>query len=225
MSAQILRTHTPAELALSEAFKAAAPCLPGGKSAGSLRDAAFAAFSAAGLPHRRLEDWHYTDLRHAMREALPLAAAPDAAALARVRARLAAEPMSGCRLVLVDGSFVADLSSPLPHGVAMRSLSDVLADVDADTMERATSRCAGSGRRRTTFGSFCCRPLTLRRDFRWRRSLARSLARALVHLTTTMRADLERAPFKFVFLQMALRLVVCYRSKARERARAIDERR
>ena len=134
MSAQILRTHTPAELALSEAFKTAASSLPGGKAAVSLRNAAFATFSAAGLPHRRLEDWHYTDLRHAMREALPLAAALDAAAIAGVRARLAAEPMSGCRLVLVDGSFVADLSSPLPQGVAMRRLSDVLADVDIDTM-------------------------------------------------------------------------------------------
>ena len=45
------------------------------------RRQAFEAYERAGLPHRRIEDWKYTDLRVLMREVLPLAAAPDAAAL------------------------------------------------------------------------------------------------------------------------------------------------
>ena len=43
------------------------------------RVAAFAAFEAEGLPTRRNEAWHYTDLRSAMTSAAPLAPAPDAA--------------------------------------------------------------------------------------------------------------------------------------------------
>ena len=52
------------------------------------RRQAFEAFERAGLPHRRIEEWKYTDLRALMREVLPLAPAPDAAALKRARAAL-----------------------------------------------------------------------------------------------------------------------------------------
>ena len=64
-------------------FTAARDRLPGNGKVLELRQQAFAAFEHAGLPHRRLEDWKYTDLRALMREVLPLAAAPDAAALQR----------------------------------------------------------------------------------------------------------------------------------------------
>ncbi len=40
-------------------------------------------FRAKGLPHRRIEDWKYTDLRALMREVAPPAPAPDKAALAQ----------------------------------------------------------------------------------------------------------------------------------------------
>jgi Fe-S cluster assembly protein SufD len=33
----------------------------------------FEAYERTGLPHRRIEDWKYTDLRALMREVLPLA--------------------------------------------------------------------------------------------------------------------------------------------------------
>ena len=42
-------------------------------------------FDAQGLPHRRVEEWKYTDLRALMRDAKPLAAPPDAAAKARAK--------------------------------------------------------------------------------------------------------------------------------------------
>ena len=35
------------------------------------RKAAIGAFAALGLPHRRIEEWKYTDLRSALKEALP----------------------------------------------------------------------------------------------------------------------------------------------------------
>ena len=42
------------------------------------REAAFAPLPRPGLPHRRVEAWKYTDLRALLREAAPLAPAPDA---------------------------------------------------------------------------------------------------------------------------------------------------
>src|SRR5579872_7386125 len=51
---------------------------PGRAGAGkAAREAAMAAFAASGLPHRRIEAYHYTDLRNLLREAAPLAALPS----------------------------------------------------------------------------------------------------------------------------------------------------
>ena len=88
--------------------------------ASEARKAAFERFAALGLPSRRVESWHYTDLRAALVHAAPTAPAPDAAAMAEARMRVAAETrLEGCRLVLVDGHFVADLSDPTPAGVTL----------------------------------------------------------------------------------------------------------
>jgi Fe-S cluster assembly protein SufD len=82
------------------------------------RIAAFAAFADKGLPTRRDEAWHYTDLRAAMREAQAPAPAPDAARIAAARAALGVRaPWAGARFVLVDGHFVDELSDPAPAGV------------------------------------------------------------------------------------------------------------
>ena len=72
MSADIRPIRTAAEQALAEAFAARAPARAGDPLA-SRREAAFRRFAAEGLPHRRVEDWKYTDLRALMREAKPLA--------------------------------------------------------------------------------------------------------------------------------------------------------
>ena len=49
------------------------------KGAPRLRAAAWAAFSEFGLPNRRVESWHYTDLKAAMSKLAPLATASRAA--------------------------------------------------------------------------------------------------------------------------------------------------
>jgi Fe-S cluster assembly protein SufD len=64
---------TTAEQALSAAYAAARGTLPGKGTVAALRDDAFRRFDAKGLPHRRVEEWKYTDLRTLMREAKPLA--------------------------------------------------------------------------------------------------------------------------------------------------------
>ena len=73
MNADVRAIKTPAEQALSAAFAAARNKLPGKGSVVALREDAFRRFDASGLPHRRIEEWKYTDLRALMRDAKPLA--------------------------------------------------------------------------------------------------------------------------------------------------------
>ena len=65
--------RTPAETALAQAFETAKGKLPGDRSA---REKAFGDFIEVGLPHRRVEEFKYTDLRAALREAAPFARSP-----------------------------------------------------------------------------------------------------------------------------------------------------
>src|SRR6202007_3235459 len=86
--------------ALSDVFDIARDRLPGAGRVADARRQAFDVYQRAGLPHRRLEDWKYTDLRALMREVLPLAAAPDASALKRAKAALNSRPkVDASRLV------------------------------------------------------------------------------------------------------------------------------
>ncbi len=90
-------------------------------------------FETDGLPHRRIEDWKYTDLRALMREAKPLAGAPDAAAKARAASAAAALAwIEARRLMFVDGAFVPELSdlADLEAGLTIRSLAETLAAGD-----------------------------------------------------------------------------------------------
>jgi Fe-S cluster assembly protein SufD len=119
---------------LSDSFAVARDRLPGTGKVAEARSAAFDAYDRVGLPHRRLEDWKYTDLRALMREVLPLAPAPDAAALARAAAAVKLQPIKGVRrLVLVDGVFAPKLSEldGLEKGLTIRTLRDVLETGDA----------------------------------------------------------------------------------------------
>jgi len=73
MNVELRNTKTAAEQALSSAYAAARDTLPGKGAVAKLREDAFRRFDANGLPHRRVEEWKYTDLRALMREAKPLA--------------------------------------------------------------------------------------------------------------------------------------------------------
>ncbi len=120
--------------ALSDSFAVARDRLPGTGRVAEARSAAFEAYERVGLPHRRIEDWKYTDLRALMREVLPLAPAPDAAALKRAAAAVKLQAIKGARrLVLVDGVFAPKLSEldGLEKGLPFRTLRDVLEAGDA----------------------------------------------------------------------------------------------
>src|SRR5262249_57746783 len=91
--AEVAIIKTAAEQQLAAGWQEAKGRLPG---PALLRATAFERFAATGLPHRRGEEGEYTDLRALMRDAQPLAAAPDGAAQARAHeARAAPSPTAG----------------------------------------------------------------------------------------------------------------------------------
>jgi Fe-S cluster assembly protein SufD len=134
VSAEVAIIKTAAETALAQEFAQARTRLPGGKAIAAQRAAAFDVFAREGLPHRRIEEWKYTDLRALMRDAKPLAAPPDAKAKARARSAGGAliGDVETRRLVFVDGVFVAELSdtAALEPGLSVGSLADALAGDD-----------------------------------------------------------------------------------------------
>jgi Fe-S cluster assembly protein SufD len=121
------------EHAAEDMFAAARDRLPGSGPVSEMRQAALDDFARRGLPHRRIEEWKYTDLRMLLREIAPLAAAPDQAALERAAKALAAHVAADAhKLVLVDGAFAPQLSDQAPEGgVEVRALRDVLENGDA----------------------------------------------------------------------------------------------
>src|SRR5262249_39070913 len=104
MTAEIMPIKTAAETGFAEAFAA----LRGGLAEGAIAgrgEGGYRHLEAQGLPHRRVEEWKYTDLRALMRDAKPLAGAPDPDA--KARAKSAGEIFAAVdarRIVLVDGA-------------------------------------------------------------------------------------------------------------------------
>jgi Fe-S cluster assembly protein SufD len=134
---QVTLIKNAAEQQFSAQWDQAKTRLPGPLS---LREAAFRRFEAKGLPNRRVEEWKYTDLRAAMREAKPLAGPPNAAS--KLRAKEAGALLAGVdcrRLVFVDGVFVPEISDldALESGLTIRSLADALISGDGLTRQIA----------------------------------------------------------------------------------------
>jgi Fe-S cluster assembly protein SufD len=131
--------RTAAEQALTRTFAGARKKLPGDSAVEVHRVAAFQQFEEHGLPHRRVEEWKYTDLRALMRDAKPLAAPPSPAA--KEKAKSAGGAFAGTaarRLVFVDGTFVAELSdvAGLEPGLSITPLSEALALGEPDIVSR-----------------------------------------------------------------------------------------
>src|SRR4051812_24786247 len=99
--ADVTLMKTAAELGLAAEWEEAKARLPG---SAPLREAAFERFAKAGLPHRRVEQWKYTDLRALMRDAKPLAARLDAKAFAALKdAGVGLGDLDARRIVIANG--------------------------------------------------------------------------------------------------------------------------
>jgi Fe-S cluster assembly protein SufD len=118
-----------AEGPAGELFAAARGRLPGSGVVAEARQAAFEEFMRLGLPHRRIEDWKYTDLRALLRKVGPLAPSPDKAAVVLAAKAVKSHRINGTqKLVLVDGVFVPQLSdvAALESGIRVHTLRETL---------------------------------------------------------------------------------------------------
>jgi Fe-S cluster assembly protein SufD len=146
MTTEITQIRTQAEKALISLYASEKDRLPGNKMVKALRSQAFAEFERSGLPHRRIESWHYTDLRSQLREAAPLFA-PGSSEFEDSLRHVQPKIPEGYALVLLDGAFVPELSNvdELPAGISVRSLADLLASGDATLVERLAPKGLGMG--------------------------------------------------------------------------------
>jgi Fe-S cluster assembly protein SufD len=136
---------TKAEQALTQAFAAAVDKLPGGQPVVELRKRAIGTFAGLGLPHRRIEEWKYTDLRTALREAYAPSVADGAAASAG-DLDAALGPLAGVdayRVVFINGVFRPELSGlEAARGFEVEPLSEALAKwPNGVTMDLARLSC------------------------------------------------------------------------------------
>ncbi len=133
---------TKAELARAEQFEAAIGSLPGSPETQRVRSAAFARFVELGLPHRRIEEWKYTDLRGVLREAAaPISASDKAVTGADVEAALGAfAHVEATRIVFLDGYYRKDLSTIEPcKGVRLAPLSSDFGRLSAETEDAVSA--------------------------------------------------------------------------------------
>jgi Fe-S cluster assembly protein SufD len=130
MNAAVKPARTPAEEELAAAIAAGRARLPGKGAVAKLREHAASAFLASGLPHRRIEEWKYTDLRALMREAAPIAPPPDAGAIQAAKKLDPFPDIEARRLVLVNGALVPELSDldALEPGLTVLPLARALAE-------------------------------------------------------------------------------------------------
>lgn len=117
--------RTNAEAAYTDALAA----LPAPESIRALREKALRLFTENGLPHRRVEEWKYTDLRALIREMPPLASGADKNAVAEAKKNDVLAKIGAREIVFVNGAFVAELSDlkSLEKGLSIRTLGDALA--------------------------------------------------------------------------------------------------
>ncbi|MDH3580743.1 MAG: Fe-S cluster assembly protein SufD [Hyphomicrobiales bacterium] len=105
---------TKAEQGFADQLEAAQETLPGTSDwALELRATGRHAYLSAGLPHRRVEEWKYTDLRTLVREAYPPAPTLGVALTGDDIAAVLGEHMAAIdayRIVIVDGQLRTELS-------------------------------------------------------------------------------------------------------------------
>jgi Fe-S cluster assembly protein SufD len=137
---------TAAEQRFLDLYARVAGRLPGARSdeVRAWREAALDRFVAQGMPHRRVEEWKYTDLRLLMPEVLPLAGlqpalAADISVEAAIGKQLA--HLDAYRFVVIDGLFRPDLSAPGGiAGVSFTSLRESLGGGSADEHAQLSAR-------------------------------------------------------------------------------------
>lgn len=132
MNASVAIKHTQAESDLLERFDSAKGVLAGSVAVSALREAALGQIRDGGLPHRRVEEYKYSDLRAFLKSAAPLAAEADAdAARTLLEGHDSYGDLARFRIVVANGRFLADLSDTdalSAEGVSLVALTDALVE-------------------------------------------------------------------------------------------------
>jgi len=130
MNANTPINHTQGETDLIARFEAAQAALASSVSVDALRTASLAQIKDLGLPHRRVEEYKYSDLRAFMKSAAPLAAPAE---IADVRRALDAQDSYGdldrYRIVIANGRYIDQLSDASPlkdEGVTVSDFAEAL---------------------------------------------------------------------------------------------------
>lgn len=135
---------TKAEQALTESFSASASKLPGSAAVSAARAKAIGAFGSLGLPHRRIEEWKYTDLRVQLKDiAAPAVGDATVVGAKDVRTALGAlGKVDAHTIVFVNGRYRAELSD-IKGGIGLdvqplAAALDSVPEKIADGLMRAT---------------------------------------------------------------------------------------
>ncbi len=116
---------TKAETALLEQFEKVAADLPGGEGVRQQRRKAIGDFAGRGLPHRRIEEWKYTDVRALLKEAaMPLRKIAPAKLSKSQRAKLTGG-IDATTLIFVDG-LLAEQDNDPEKGVEISTMGSSL---------------------------------------------------------------------------------------------------
>ncbi len=119
MTVQVIKTK--AETGLASQFAEMVDKLPGGAAVLRAREDAIACFQAFGLPHRRIEEWKFTDLRALLKDVLPGGVTSSAVALAEAKGRCFGEADT---YVFIDGKLASGTPSTGP--VTVRSFAKAI---------------------------------------------------------------------------------------------------
>jgi Fe-S cluster assembly protein SufD len=124
VNAEVKMMRTAAETQYADALGA----MPAVGVVRDLRAKALSDFIEKGLPHRRVEEWKYTDLRVLMREMAPLAGSPDSGAISEAKKNDVLANVGAREITFVNGAFVAELSNlkGLEKGLSISALADAL---------------------------------------------------------------------------------------------------
>ncbi|WP_299470609.1 Fe-S cluster assembly protein SufD [uncultured Roseibium sp.] len=130
MNASMPIRHTQAESDLFDRYDKAKSSFAGSVAVTALREAAVDQIRDHGLPHRRVEEYKYTDLRAFLKAASPLSAAADLVAAKNLLAEQNSYgDLERHRIVVANGVYVAELSDSdalAAEGVKIQDLNDVL---------------------------------------------------------------------------------------------------
>ncbi len=121
----VTNLRTKAESQIREQFDAASGSLPGAGWVCKLRASALEAFATTGLPHRRVEEWKYTDLRDRLRD-VPAPGTAASSTISTADLDRALGPLAAVdaeRIVLVDGIYRDDLSKVSAENTVIELMS------------------------------------------------------------------------------------------------------